>query len=66
MRMVKAGGFEWLDPPSIDGRMTVLDVLDARTPAEHEGLVPVRAADLWEASTPHHGPVRAWIDRSLR
>jgi hypothetical protein len=65
-QMVRSGGFEWLEPPSIEGRTTVLDVLEATTATEHERLVRAWAADVWEAWTPHHGAVRDWIDRSLR
>ena len=45
--------------------MTVLDVLQAKTPREHDRLVRAWAADLWEAWAAHHGTVRAWLERSL-
>jgi hypothetical protein len=64
-RMVKAGGYQWLAPRSMVGRMTVLDVLQATTADEHERFVRAWAEDVWEAWAAHHPTVRLWIERSL-
>jgi hypothetical protein len=65
-RMVRAGGYEWLAPPSMDGRMTVIDVLQATTAREHDQVVRAWAEDVWDAWAGHHRTVRRWIGRSLR
>ncbi len=64
-RMVKSPPFEWLDPPPMGDRLNVVDVLPARSPAEHERLVHAWARDVWEAWTAHHDTVRGWIRHSL-
>ncbi len=64
-RMVRRADYEWLEPPSMEGRMTVLDVLQAKTPCEHERLVRAWAEDVWEAWAAHHRRVRVWIEQSL-
>lgn len=63
-RMAKRPGIEWLDPPAMAGRMTVVDVLPARSPQEHEQLVRAWAEDVWEAWAPHHDTVRRWVEQS--
>jgi hypothetical protein len=50
----------------MEGRLTVLHVLQAKTPREHERLVFAWAADVWEAWAAHHRTVRGWIEWSLR
>jgi hypothetical protein len=64
-RMVRAEGYEWLTPPSMDGRMTVIDVLRATTAREHDQVVRAWAEDVWDAWAAHHQTVRLWIERSL-
>lgn len=64
-RMVRRPAFEWLDPPSMDGRLTVVDVLPAADPAEHERLVRAWSRDVWAAWAPHHEIVRRWVRESL-
>jgi hypothetical protein len=64
-RMVRAGSYKWLAPPLMDGRTTVLDVLQATRAGEHEELVRAWADDVWEAWAAHHRTVRLWIERSL-
>jgi hypothetical protein len=54
--------FPWLEPPSIVGALTVLDVHQAATPAEHRQRVNEWARSAWEAWAPHHAQVRAWAD----
>lgn len=63
-RLAKRGPFHWLEPPRPIGRLTVADVLRARTPAEHERAVEAWARDVWSAWQPHHATV-AWIQRFL-
>lgn len=64
-RMVERGGFAWLDPPAMEGRMTVLDVLATAGPVDHERAVRVWAGDVWEAWSAHHETVRGWVRQSL-
>jgi hypothetical protein len=61
-RLAGRSSFEWLEPPSPNGRLTVADVLPAETPAEHERLVEAWARDVWAGWAPHHATVRSWID----
>ncbi len=64
-RMTADGEFEWLDPPPMEGRLTVAAALAARGPSEHERLVHAWAKDVWRAWEPHHDTVRRWIRESL-
>jgi hypothetical protein len=50
----------------MERRQTVLDVVAARGPKEHEQFVRAWAEDVWHAWAPHHERVRRWIDESLR
>jgi hypothetical protein len=63
--MVRRPPAEWLAPPSMAGRMTVVDVLAADGAAEHEQLVRAWAADAWDAWSAHHGTVRRWLDQAV-
>jgi hypothetical protein len=62
-RLARRAPFDWLEPPSPNGRITVADVLEASTPSEHEQLVEAWARDVWAAWAPHHATVRGWLDR---
>ena len=64
-RLAVSNSFHWLEPPHPNGRITVADVLEARTPAEHEALVDAWARDVWVAWKPHHATVRSWIARAF-
>jgi hypothetical protein len=64
-RLAKRGSFRWLEPPRPNGRLTVADVLRAKTPAEHERAVEAWARDVWAAWQAHHATVRAWIEQLL-
>ena len=57
--------FHWLEPPIPNGRITVADVLQAQTPAEHERMVEAWARDVWSAWEPHQATVRRWVERFL-
>jgi len=60
-RIVERPSFDWLDPPPMEGRMTVLDVVSAQGPREHQRLVRAWAEDVWQAWASHHQVVRGWI-----
>jgi hypothetical protein len=52
----------WLTPPLRNGRLTVLDALDAGSGEGHADAVEAWARDVWRAWRPHHATVRAWLD----
>jgi len=64
-RLAKRDVVHWLDPPQPNGRVTVADVRDAASAAEHERAVEAWARDVWGAWEAHHATVREWVDRSL-
>jgi len=57
----KKGSYPWLNPPEFRGESTVLDVLGAATPAEHEARVRAWAESVWAAWSEHHEVVRGWV-----
>ncbi len=63
-RMVRSE-FHWLDPPGMQGRLNVTDVLRAESPEDQQRLVRAWAEDVWSAWRPHHATVRRWIKQSL-
>jgi hypothetical protein len=64
-RLVGAGPYEWLEPPSTEGRLTIREVADAHDPVEHEERVMEWARDVWDAWSPHHDFVRGWEREAL-
>ena len=64
-RLVRWPGFHWLEPPTPNGQITICDVLQARTSAEHERVVDAWASDVWAAWEHHHATVRDWIAQGL-
>ena len=64
-RMAHRPEFTWLEPPSMEGRLNVIDALRARSPDEHERRVRAWGADVWEAWSPHHDRVWEWLEVSL-
>ena len=54
--------FPWLEPPTSQGEVTVLDVLDARDLAAHVARVERWARSVWDAWSAHHDTVRRWLD----
>jgi uncharacterized protein DUF5946 len=64
-RMVRRPIWHWLDPPDLDGRMTVRDALGARDLADPARGVGAWAGDVWAAWSPHHDTVRRWLERCL-
>ena len=53
-----------LEAPTPNGTITVLDVVTARNPDEHDRIVEGWATSVWSAWEPHHATVRSWIDGS--
>lgn len=53
--------YPWLEPPSFENALTILDVLSARDPVEHAGRVEQWARSVWQAWAPHHETVRGWL-----
>jgi len=56
----RSAAFVWLDPPYPLGEVTVVDVLEAKAPAEHNERVERWARSVWKAWSPHHETVRRW------
>ena len=57
----RKGRYEWLEPPSSTGEVTVADVHPAGTPEEHRRLVREWAESAWSAWSGHHPAVRTWL-----
>ena len=64
-RMASRAEYSWLEPPEPNGRLTVAHVHAAKTVDEHREAVRAWAVDVWEAWSPHHATVRAWLSRAL-
>ena len=64
-RFAERPDWAWLDPPRPNGTLTVENVLEAATVAEHHARVRAWAADVWAAWEPHHETVRRWLDAAL-
>ena len=60
-RMVGRVEFAWLEPPSFDGRLTVLHPLAAKSATGHREAVSDWARDVWDAWSVHHPTVRGWL-----
>lgn len=56
--------FTWLEPPSSLGDVTVRNVLQTQSAAEHAAIVRQWASSAWTAWTPYHLLVREWLVRS--
>lgn len=52
--------FRWLEPPASRGNITILDVREATSPAEHAELVEAWARSAWDTWSDHHETVRRW------
>lgn len=52
--------YAWLEPPAMLGTLNVLDVLNAKTNAEHDRQVRAWAKSVWKAWAVHHGTVGRW------
>jgi uncharacterized protein DUF5946 len=51
-------GFEWLEPPTPNGTVTVADVLSGKSSPEDW------ARDVWRAWEPHHPRAEEWLSRA--
>ncbi len=56
----------WLEGPASLGAVTILDVLEAKDPAEHSRRARGWAESVWEAWGPHHEVVRRWAVHTAR
>ncbi len=63
--MLKAGTnkstFIWLEPPESLGEITVVEVANTVNSDEHKIVVKEWARGAWEAWSPHHQQVKAWM-----
>jgi hypothetical protein len=55
--------FRWLSPPAAPGALTIVDVRDTWDRALFSSIVRRWAEAVWEAWSPHHDAVRAWVAR---
>lgn len=55
------GRFAWLPPPASVGAVTVLDVWNTKDAAAHEAAVRGWARSTWNAWSPHHATIKAWL-----
>ena len=63
-RTVRRVDFEWLEPPSFDGCLTVLHPLAATRPDDHRAAVEAWGRDVWDAWSRHHATVRVWLEEA--
>jgi len=56
------GRFVWLAPPVSLGPVTVKDVHGVESATEHKRLVRAWAESAWSAWSPHHAPIKEWLD----
>lgn len=56
------GLFNWLEPPSNLGEITVNDVLEAEDSKQHYEKVTAWALSVWEAWEDHKLQVKKWVD----
>lgn len=53
--------YYWLTPPASLGAISVKDVYETKTVAEHKAMVRRWAQSVWNAWREHHGIVREWV-----
>lgn len=58
--------FEWLEPPSSMGKLTVADVNRADSAQEHARLVRAWAESTWLAWSDHHQRIRTWLAKAAK
>jgi len=53
---------DWLEPPSMTGTLSVLELSQAQAPSnqEHEKRVRAWGESVWKAWAVHHASVRKW------
>jgi hypothetical protein len=54
--------YQWLEPPTSLGILTVADVEAAAGPEDHLSIVRRWAAQMWEVWSPYHATVRSWAN----
>jgi hypothetical protein len=59
----KKSAFEWLEPPASTGGITVKDVLEKTSAADHRDAVMSWARSAWDAWAAHHERIRVWAAR---
>ena len=64
-RMAHRPEYTWLEPPSMEGRLTVIDVHAATDSAMHRDLVHRWGRDVWDAWSDHHATIWRWLDQAL-
>ena len=52
----RVGELRWLEPPAVNGVITVSDVLGGKSSNEEW------ARDVWGAWATHHETIRGWVD----
>ena len=55
--------FFWLEPPEKRGKITVLDVIEAKNLQEHVERVQLWALSVWGSWSAHHPTIRVYCDR---
>ncbi|MGA9191819.1 MAG: DUF5946 family protein [Anaerolineales bacterium] len=60
-RLSSDDGLPWLEPPSIDGQLTLMHVWGHR-PEEYADRVEAWAKSVWRAWNPHHARAVAWLN----
>ena len=60
MAMLQKEKFYWLTPPDFPGKLTIVDVYKTKNIQDHEKLVNLWAADVWNSWSEHHQVVKNW------
>lgn len=58
--------FVWLNPPSFERSINVIEIAAAADLPAHEEVVKRWAADVWRCWTPHHETVRQWAQAARK
>ncbi|MGD0879160.1 MAG: DUF5946 family protein [Anaerolineales bacterium] len=61
-----ANNFVWLDPPTPNGQMTVLEIVVAQDLLEHQRLVELWARDVWKAWSSYHHQIQNMVKNYIR
>jgi hypothetical protein len=61
----RKGTLHWLVPPARLGQVTVMDVLDVNSPADHACAVTEWALAVWRAWAPHHETIAALAAKAV-
>ena len=55
--------FAWLEPPVLNGTITVVDVVKAKNAEEHQETVKKWAGDVWNAWQAHHEKIKQTVSK---